>query len=40
MHPVIHEIAHIDVKPGQEAAFEAGVAAAAPLFRRAQGCQG
>jgi len=40
MHPVIHEIAYIDVKPGQEAAFEAGVAAAAPLFHRAQGCQG
>ena len=34
------EIAHIEVKPGEEAAFEAGVAKAAPLFKRAQGCGG
>jgi heme-degrading monooxygenase HmoA len=34
------EIAQIDVKPGSEAAFEAGVEQAAPLFRRAKGCRG
>jgi heme-degrading monooxygenase HmoA len=34
------EIAQIDVKPGSEAAFEAGVEKAAPLFRRAKGCRG
>ena len=34
------EIAQIEVKPGQESAFEAGVAEAAPLFRRAKGCRG
>ncbi|WGF88946.1 antibiotic biosynthesis monooxygenase family protein [Marinivivus vitaminiproducens] len=33
------EIARIDVKPGMEEAFEAGVAQAVPLFRRAQGCR-
>jgi|SRR5262245_41999489 len=32
------EIAQIDVKPGMEQEFEAGVRAAAPLFRRAKGC--
>ena len=37
---MILEIAQIDVKPGMEAAFEAGVAEAAPLFRRAAGCLG
>lgn len=31
-------IAQIEVKPGSEAAFEEGVAKAAPLFRRATGC--
>lgn len=36
---MIHEIAHIEVKPGMEADFEAGVAQAAPLFRRARGCR-
>jgi heme-degrading monooxygenase HmoA len=35
---MILEIAQIDVKPGMEAEFEAGVAKAAPLFRRAKGC--
>jgi heme-degrading monooxygenase HmoA len=35
---MILEIAQIDVKPGMEAAFEAGVAQAVPLFRRAKGC--
>lgn len=33
------EIAQIEVKPGSEADFEAGVAKAAPLFRRAKGCR-
>lgn len=37
---MILEIAQIEVKPGSESAFEAGVAAAAPLFRRAKGCRG
>jgi heme-degrading monooxygenase HmoA len=37
---MILEIAQIDVKPGMEAQFEAGVAQAAPLFRRAKGCIG
>ena len=35
---MILEIAQIDVKSGMEAAFEAGVAKAAPLFQRAKGC--
>ena len=35
---MVLEIAQIDVKPGMEAEFEAGVAKAAPLFRRAKGC--
>ena len=34
------EIAQIEVKPGSEADFEAGVAKAAPLFQRAKGCKG
>jgi heme-degrading monooxygenase HmoA len=37
---MILEIAQIDVKPGMEAEFEAGVAKAAPLFQRAKGCTG
>ena len=37
---MITEIAQIDVKPGTEAEFEAGVAKAAPLFKRAKGCRG
>ena len=37
---MILEIAQIDVKPGMEAEFEAGVKAAAPLFQRAKGCSG
>jgi heme-degrading monooxygenase HmoA len=37
---MILEIAQIDVKPGMEQPFEDGVAAAAPLFRRAKGCKG
>lgn len=37
---MIQEIAHIDVKPGSEEAFEQGVSTAAPLFQRAHGCRG
>jgi heme-degrading monooxygenase HmoA len=37
---MVTEIAQIDVKPGMEADFEAGVKAAAPLFKRAKGCNG
>lgn len=33
------EIAEIDVKPGSEAEFEAGVAAASPLFQASEGCR-
>jgi len=36
---MILEIAQIDIKPGQESEFEAGVAKAAPLFKRAKGCR-
>jgi heme-degrading monooxygenase HmoA len=35
---MILEIAQIDVKPGMEAEFEAGVKKAAPIFKRAKGC--
>ena len=37
---MILEIAQIDVKPGMESEFEAGVKAAAPVFQRAKGCAG
>jgi heme-degrading monooxygenase HmoA len=37
---MVLEIAQIDVKPGMENEFEAGVREAAPLFRRAKGCKG
>ena len=37
---MITEIAQIDVKPGMETEFEAGVTKAAPLFKRAKGCTG
>lgn len=37
---MILEIARITVKPGMEDAFEAGVAKAAPVFKRARGCEG
>ena len=36
---MIQEIARIEVKPGDEAAFEAGAAAAVSLFRNAAGCR-
>ena len=35
---MVLEIAQIDVKPGMENEFEAGVKAAAPIFKRAKGC--
>lgn len=35
---MILEVAQIEVKPGSEAEFEAAVAQAAPLFKRARGC--
>lgn len=34
------EVATIEIKPGEEEAFEAGVAKAVPLFKRARGCHG
>ena len=37
---MVIEIAQIDVKPGMEADFEAGVKSAVPLFKRAKGCHG
>lgn len=37
---MIYEIARFEIKPGRENDFERGVAEAAPLFRRAQGCHG
>jgi heme-degrading monooxygenase HmoA len=36
---MILEIAQIDVKPGMEAEFEAGVKKASPIFKRAKGCK-
>jgi heme-degrading monooxygenase HmoA len=35
---VVFEIAEIEVKVGEELAFEAAVAKAAPFFKRAKGC--
>ncbi len=37
---MVTEIAQIEVKPGSEKDFEAGVAKAKPLFMRARGCHG
>jgi len=37
---MIAEIVRLEIKPGQEAEFEAGIAAAKPLFERAKGCHG
>jgi|SRR5579884_2596379 quinol monooxygenase YgiN len=37
---MITEVAQIDVKPGMESEFEAGVKKAAPIFQRAKGCRG
>jgi quinol monooxygenase YgiN len=36
---MILEIAQIEIKPGAETDFEAGVSAAEPLFRAARGCR-
>jgi heme-degrading monooxygenase HmoA len=36
---MVLEIAQIDVKPGMEGDFEAGVAKARPIFQRAKGCR-
>jgi heme-degrading monooxygenase HmoA len=36
---MILEIAQIDVKPGMETEFEAGVGKAVPIFKRAKGCK-
>jgi heme-degrading monooxygenase HmoA len=37
---MILEIAQIDIKPGMENDFEAGVKKAGPVFKRAKGCKG
>jgi heme-degrading monooxygenase HmoA len=37
---MVTEIAQIDVKPGMEDIFEAGVKAATAIFQRAKGCSG
>jgi quinol monooxygenase YgiN len=37
---MITEIAQIEVKPGMDTEFEAGVKAAVPIFQRAKGCHG
>lgn len=36
---MVFEIATIQVKPGVHAEFEAAIAAAVPLFKRAKGCK-
>ncbi|RZS86012.1 antibiotic biosynthesis monooxygenase family protein [Pigmentiphaga kullae] len=37
---MIYELAHIEIQPGTQEKFEAGVQEAAPLFQRAKGCHG
>ncbi len=37
---MITEIAQIEIKPGMEAEFEAGVQQAVPIFQRAKGSRG
>ncbi len=37
---MITEIVEIEVKPGEEAAFETAVAQAVQVFRRSKGCRG
>jgi heme-degrading monooxygenase HmoA len=37
---MVTEIAQIEIKPGMEAEFEAGVTKAASIFKRARGCEG
>jgi heme-degrading monooxygenase HmoA len=39
-HRMITEIAQIEIKPGMEAEFEAGVQKAVPIFERAKGSKG
>lgn len=36
---MIRELAHIVVKPGTQAGFEAAVHKALPIFKRAKGCR-
>ena len=36
---MILEIAQIDIKPGSEADFEAGIAKASAIFKAAKGCR-
>lgn len=36
---MIREMAHIFIKPGAQAEFEAGVRQALPIFKRAKGCR-
>ncbi len=37
---MVFEFADIEVKAGEESAFEAAVAKAIPIFKRAKGCRG
>ena len=37
---MVTEIAQIEVKPGMESEFEAGVQKAKPIFLRSKGCKG
>jgi len=37
---MITEIVQIDIKPGMETDYEAGIRKALPLFQRAKGCKG
>ena len=37
---VVTEIAQIEVKPGMESEFEAGVQKAKPIFLKSKGCKG
>ena len=37
---MVVEIAQLEIKPGLEAEFEAGVKKAVPIFQRARGCSG
>jgi heme-degrading monooxygenase HmoA len=37
---MVLEMAHLEIKPGMESAFEAGVARALQFFKAARGCHG
>jgi len=37
---MVTEIAQIEIKPGMEEAFEAGVKNAVPYFKKSKGCEG